>query len=58
MEQLEFNFEEHEKMLSARYEQLAKFDAFDKLIDMALDGVITLGDAKAAWMSEEPYYGA
>lgn len=58
MEQLEFSFEEHEKMLSARYEQLAKFNAFDKLVDMALDGVISIEDAKSAWMSEEPYYGA
>lgn len=52
MKQPEFNFEEHERMLATRYEQLAKFDAFDKLVDMALDGVISMGDAQTAWESE------
>lgn len=56
MSQPEFSFEEHERMLAARYEQLAKYEAFDKLVDMALDGVISIGDAKTAWESEEIYY--
>lgn len=51
-----FDFEEHERMFAARYEQLAKFDAFDKLVDMALDGVISMGDAQTAWESEVAYY--
>jgi len=47
-----FDFEQHERMLADRYAQLAKYEAFDKLIDMVLDGVITLDDAKSAWQSE------
>lgn len=53
MEQLSFDFDKHEAMLAARYEQLAKYDAFDKLVDMALDGVITMDEAKIAWEMEE-----
>lgn len=57
-----FNFEEHELQIAERYRQLALFDAFDKLVDMALDGVITMSDAQVAWESEQleiPYsYGA
>ncbi len=49
----DFSFEAHEKMLSERYVQLARYEAFDKLIDMALDGVITLEEAQTAWESEE-----
>lgn len=47
-----FDFEAHERMLAARYEQLARYEAFDKLVDMALDGVISMADAKTAWQSE------
>lgn len=56
MSQPEFNFEEHELMIAARYEQLARFEAFDKLVDMALDNVISMADAKAAWEQEEVYF--
>lgn len=52
----EFSFEAHEAMLAVRYEQLAKYEAFNKLVDMALDGVISLTDAKNAWESEEISY--
>jgi hypothetical protein len=52
MSQPEFDFEQHEAMLATRYEQLARYEAFDKLVDMALDGVITMGDAQTAWESE------
>lgn len=49
---MSFSFEAHEAMLAVRYEQLAKYEAFDKLVDMALDGVIEMSDAKTAWESE------
>lgn len=49
----DFDFEEHEHQLAMRYEQLALYEAFDKLVDMALDGVISIDDAKVAWESEE-----
>lgn len=61
-EKLEFNFEEHEHWIAERYRMLARFDAFDKLVDMALDGVISMTDAQSAWENEQlelPYsYGA
>lgn len=53
---MEFDFETHERMLSERYLQLAKYEAFDKLVDMALDGVISLQDAQIAWETEELSY--
>lgn len=52
MEQLPFDFETHERVLSKRYVQLARYEAFDKLVDLALDGVVSLADAKKAWESE------
>lgn len=52
----EFDFETHERMLSERYLQLAKYEAFDKLIDMVLDETISMQDAKIAWESEEMSY--
>jgi len=47
-----FDWEEHERQLAERYTQLARYEAFDKLVDMALDGVISMEDAKTAWESE------
>lgn len=55
-EKLTFDFEEHERMLARRYEQLAKYEAFNRLVDMALDGVISMDDAKTAWESEVVTY--
>jgi hypothetical protein len=48
-----FDEEAHNNAINERYRQLARFDAFDKLVDMALDGVITLEQAQVAWESEE-----
>lgn len=52
----EFDFETHERMLADRYAQLARYEAFDRLVDMALDGVISMQDAKTAWETEELSY--
>lgn len=52
-----FDFDEHERQIAERYLQLARYEAFDKLVDMALDGVITMDQAKTAWESEEMDYG-
>lgn len=52
----EFNQEQHDEEVSRRYEQLARFEAFDKLVDMALDGVISMEQAKTAWESEVVVY--
>lgn len=52
----EFSFEAHERMLADRYIQLARYEAFDKLIDLALDGVITIKDAITTFESEEITY--
>lgn len=54
--QSDFDFEQHERVLSIRYQQLARYDAFDKLVDMALDGVIDMKDAQIAWESEEVFF--
>lgn len=45
------------EQLAAYYERQAKYEAFDKLIDMVLDGVITMDQAKVAWESEVLEYG-
>jgi hypothetical protein len=47
-----FDNDEHERLLSERYAQLAMFDAFDALVDMALDGVITMEQAETAWKND------
>lgn len=47
-----FNNDEHEKRVAERYVKLARYDAFDKLVDMALDGVVEMRDAQTAWESE------
>lgn len=47
-----FDYEEHERQVSERYAQLAKYDAFDQLVDMALDGVITIDEALAGFKYE------
>lgn len=47
-----FDPEEHERQVEQRYYQLAKYKAFDRLVDLALDGIITLEEAKAAWLNE------
>ena len=48
----DFDFEAHERQLAERYKQIAKYEAFDKLVDMALDGQITMTEAQVAWESE------
>ena len=53
----QFDNEAYEQQIAERYRQLARFDAFDKLVDMALDGVITMDEAQVAWESEEIDYG-
>lgn len=50
--QPEFDFDAHERAIALRYEQLARYEAFDRLVDMALDGVITMPEAKTAWEAE------
>lgn len=47
-----FDWDNRERELALRYEQLARYEAFDKLVDMALDGVISLEEAKVAWENE------
>lgn len=47
-----FDQEKHDQEVAERYARIAVYDAFDKLVDMALDGVITMEDAKKAWESE------
>ena len=49
----DFDFTAHERMVAERYARLARYDAFDALVDMALDGVITMADAKKEWEADE-----
>ena len=51
-----FDFDAHERAIALRYEQLARYESFDTLVDMALDGVITMSDAKGAWERENWVY--
>lgn len=49
----QFDFAERDRQLHLGfYERKARIEAFDKLVDLALDGVISLDDAKVAWESE------
>jgi hypothetical protein len=41
----EFDNEKHEQLVAERYERIASYGAFDKLVDMALDGQISLSEA-------------
>ena len=57
---MEFDPEQHEldvqrywaTMTSEKYEALAKVGAFDRFIDMALDGVITMEEAIKGFKEE------
>lgn len=48
----------HEQQVSDRYAQLARAAAFDRIIDMALDGVITVAEAIKCYIAEELPDGA
>lgn len=52
MEQPNFDPEAHEEWVSARYRRIAMFDAFDKFMDLALEGVITREEAITAFSEE------
>ena len=41
----EFDLNDHEKEIAEFYEKQVAYSAFDKLVDLALDGVITLDQA-------------
>jgi hypothetical protein len=41
----QFDEHAHEAHVAARYEKLARIAAFDRLVDMALDGSITMDEA-------------
>lgn len=43
----EFSPEAHEAAVSERYERLAKYEVIDRIIDLALDGVVTMPEALA-----------
>lgn len=57
---MEFDPEQHEldvqrywlEITADRYEQAAKLEAFDRFIDLALDGVITMDDAIKGFKEE------
>lgn len=49
---MEFDPEQHEKEVAERFARLAKYDAFDRLIDLALIGQVTLEDAIQAFREE------
>lgn len=55
MVQPEFDNDEHERKLAERYRRLGAIDAFDKFVDLALDGVITMDEAIKGYVEE---YGA
>jgi hypothetical protein len=49
---MSFDPEQHDAHVAASYERLFKFDAFDRLIDMALDGQITVEEAIGAYKGD------
>lgn len=49
---MEFDPEQHEQDVEARWRRLMMFDAFDHFIDLALDGVITRPEAIQAFKEE------
>jgi hypothetical protein len=48
-----FNQEQREAQMAAKYERLSRYEAFDALIDMALDGQVTFDEAISAWRERE-----
>lgn len=47
-----FDFDAHEKQVAAKYQQLARIEAFDKFIDLALDGVVSFDSAVQGYLEE------
>lgn len=48
----EFDNEAHEAFLAERYERVNRLDAFDRFVDLALDGVISMDEAIKAFTEE------
>ena len=48
----EFDPEAHEAQVSENYRRLAVYETFDRFIDLALDGQITLPEALAGFKEE------
>ncbi len=48
----EFDNQQHEAFLAERYERLARIDAFDRFVDLALDGAISMDEALKAFREE------
>lgn len=47
-----FDPERHEAEIAERYEQIARIDAFDRFVDLALEGTITMDEAIKAYREE------
>lgn len=52
---MEFDPDRHEKEVAERYARLAKYDAFDRFIDMALDPDSPVTRAEAIGQFAEEY---
>lgn len=48
----EFDPTEHETQIAEAYERIARVDAFDKFVDLALEGTITMDEALKAYREE------
>jgi hypothetical protein len=48
-----FDERQHEKHLAERYARLARYEAFDRFVDMALDGQIGREDAIRAFVTDQ-----
>lgn len=53
MENSVFDNDAHELRVAERFRQLARYDAFDQFVDLALDGVIEMDEAISAYVEDE-----
>ena len=54
MAKKELDFNKAEREMAEAYAHKARIEAFDTLVDMALDGVITMEEAEQAWVKHDP----
>lgn len=48
-----FDEQQHEQHLAVRYAKLARYEAFNRFIDMALDGTVSRAEAIKAFVTDQ-----
>jgi hypothetical protein len=54
----QFDEHKHEQHLAIRYAKLARYEAFNRFVDMALDGVCSRGEAIHAFVVDQQLHNS